>query len=257
MSSIIGIFGQSNYGAGNAYQDALTHCRIAAGQKAVSLNLGVVLSVGYVAEHVSIRTLLHDEGYKPVREEEYLALLDYFCDPGLPILSPLQCQVVTGLQNLAELHATGVSEASYMRLPLFRHLRQIGSDTSYVSSLKPEALSSHNANAAPALQQRLNAATSWAEAEALTLEELVFKVSRSLDVDREQIDTGKPLHNYGVDSLSAVELRNWLRRDVGAEVTVFEILGNMSVAELARLVATKSCFVSGSLEENHIEETRD
>lgn len=41
---------------------------------------------------------------------------------------------------------------------------------------------------------------------------------------------------------------------MGAEVAVFEILGNGSVAELARMVARKSLFVSASLKEEHKEE---
>ncbi len=251
MSGITGVSGQSNYGAGNTYQDALTHRRIAAGQKAVSLNLGVVLSVGYVAEHERVKTMLQGKGYMGVREEDYLALLDYYCDPGLPVLSPLECQVVTGLQIPAELHAKGIPEAFYMQAPLFRHLRQIRSDESSPSSFDAGTSSSDNADAAPNLSQQLSAVSSWADAEVLTLDGLKTKVSKSLDVDKEQIDTRKPLHAYGVDSLAAVELRSWLRRDVGAEVAVFEILGNGSVAELARMVARKSRMVPASLKEEH------
>ena len=141
-----------------------------------------------------------------------------------------------------------------MQTPLFRHLRQIRSNHSSPSSSDPGASSSHNANAVPNLQQQLSAANSWADAEALTLDGLIAKVSKSLDVDKGQIDTRKPLHAYGVDSLAAVELRSWFRRDVGAETTVFEILGNSSMAELARMLARKSRLVSASLKEDRKEE---
>ena len=100
------------------------------------------------------------------------------------------------------------------------------------------------------IQQHLSAATLLDDAEALTLEGLVNKVSKSLDVDKTQINTQRPLHTYGIDSLAAVELRTWLKRDIGAEVTVFEILGNSSVAEIARMVTHKSRWVSFSLKED-------
>ena len=255
MSGITGVSGQSNYGAGNSYQDALTHHRVAAGQKAVSLNLGVVLSVGYVAEHERVKTLLQGKGYMGVREDDYLALLDYYCDPRLPVLSPLECQIVTGLQTPAELHAKGIPEAFYMQTPLFRHLHQIRSDGSSHSSLDTGVSSSQNADTAQNLQQQLSAATSWGDAEALTLDGLIAKVSKSLDVDKGHIDTRKPLYAYGVDSLAAVELRSWFRRDVGAETTVFEILGNSSMAELARMLVRKSRLVSASLKEDPTKES--
>ena len=252
MSGIIGVPGQSNYGAGNSYQDALTHRRIAAGQKSVSLNLGVVLSVGYVAEHERVKSMLKDKGYMGIREDEYLALLDYYCDPRLPVLPPSQCQVVTGLQIPAELHALGIPEAYYMQAPLFRHLRQIGANN-FPSSLGSNASSSQNADALSNLQYHLENAKTWVDVKNLALDGLTTKVSKSLDVSKEQIDTRKPLHAYGVDSLVAVELRGWLRRDMGAEVTTFEILGNSSVADLAQMVAQRSRYVSTAIKEDHEE----
>ena len=249
ISAIIGGSGQSNYCAGNSYQDALTHHRITAGQKAVSLNLGVVLSVGYVAENERVKFMLRKKGFLGVSEDEYLALLDYYCDPRLPVLSPLECQIVVGLQIPAELHAMGIPELFYMQTPLFRHLRQIRSNKSTLLASHTDTSLSQNEDGMQ-IQQHLSAATSLDNAEALTLEGLVNKVSKSLDVDKTQIDTQRPLHTYGIDSLAAVELRTWLKRDIGAEVTVFEILGNSSVAEIARMVTHKSRWVSFSLKED-------
>lgn len=254
MSGIIGVSGQSNYAAGNSYQDALTHHRIATGQKAVSLNLGVVLSVGYVAEHERVKTLLKDKGYMGVREADYLALLDYYCDPRLPVLSHLQCQVVTGLQTPAKLQKLGIPEPFYMQTPMFRHLRQIRNEGASRSSLAAGAPSSHVSDATLDLQQLLSAATDSADVESLMLDGLTAKVAKSLDVDRGHIDTRKPLHAYGVDSLAAVELRTWLRRDVGAEVAVFDILGNGSVADLAKMAVSRSRFVASALKQEKTEQ---
>lgn len=66
LSSICGITGQggqANYAAGNTYEDALAHHRIAQGEKAVSLDLGVMVSEGFLSEN---ETLLHrvlDSGF--------------------------------------------------------------------------------------------------------------------------------------------------------------------------------------------------
>jgi aryl carrier-like protein len=51
------------------------------------------------------------------------------------------------------------------------------------------------------------------------------------------------LLGIGVDSLVAVELRNWFVRSIGADVAVFEIMGNSTIISLACDVAQKSRFV--------------
>jgi hypothetical protein len=48
-------------------------------------------------------------------------------------------------------------------------------------------------------------------------------------------------------TLFAVELRTWFRNIVGIDITVFDILGNKSIAELAVAMAPKSEFLSESL----------
>jgi hypothetical protein len=38
------------------------------------------------------------------------------------------------------------------------------------------------------------------------------------------VDAAKPLAGYGLNSLSGVELRNWLRTALSAELTLFDVL---------------------------------
>lgn len=47
---VIGTRGQSNYAAGNTYQDALAQYRVSRGLKCCALDLGMVLAVGFAAE---------------------------------------------------------------------------------------------------------------------------------------------------------------------------------------------------------------
>lgn len=54
---------------------------------------------------------------------------------------------------------------------------------------------------------------------------LTTKLARALSISADDIEQGKQLGAYGVDSLMAVELRNWIARDFGANIAVFEIMG--------------------------------
>lgn len=81
---------------------------------------------------------------------------------------------------------------------------------------------------------------SLSEAAELVAQGLTRKLGAALRMPAGDVDTGKPLHAYGVDSLLSVELRNWFGRQVGADVAIFDIMGEQSIAELATVVAGKS-----------------
>ena len=78
ISGISGQGGQANYSAGNTFKDALAHYRISQGQKAVSIDLGVMVSDGFLSENDFLLHRMMDSGlYVPLRDIELFALLDY------------------------------------------------------------------------------------------------------------------------------------------------------------------------------------
>jgi Phosphopantetheine attachment site len=58
----------------------------------------------------------------------------------------------------------------------------------------------------------------------------------------EDIDTSKPLHAYGADSLLAAEARNWVAREMDSDVAIFDIMGGPSINAVEVTVAGKSQF---------------
>lgn len=58
-------------------------------------------------------------------------------------------------------------------------------------------------------------------------------------MSRESFDLNQPLHNYGVDSLIAVELRNWFIKTLKVDLAVFEILGGATAMMLGQAAAEK------------------
>jgi len=53
------------------------------------------------------------------------------------------------------------------------------------------------------------------------------------------VEPGKPLTSYGLDSLAAVEFRNWLRLEMGAVFTMLEVMGAMSLFALCERLIEK------------------
>lgn len=236
LSSICGIFGaasQVNYCTGNTYKDALAQFRIAHGEKAVSLDLGMMINEGVVAENESLMGFLRRTGYfMEISQPELFALLDHYCDPALPILTPLDCQIIIGIEIPEVLNAAGLDQPEWMRRPMFRHFHQMVSGNAVSSLTGPDS--------APDYAVLLRTADSGASAAAVVSEAITNKIAKVMGIQPEDIDLSKPMHSYGVDSLVAVEVRNWLLRDLGADVAIFDILGSASLAEMSGTIASGS-----------------
>ena len=57
----------------------------------------------------------------------------------------------------------------------------------------------------------------------------------------------KPVVVYGLDSLVAIEVRNWLSRELEAKVPLMELLSASSLTVLAKTVVERSEIVDSSI----------
>ncbi|KAI4218728.1 MAG: hypothetical protein LQ349_008594 [Xanthoria aureola] len=204
---VCGSRGQSNYAAGNTYQDSLARHR-------VSL------------------------GWEGIHQAEFIAMLDYYCNPALPVSGeggPTKSQVVTGVATPASLRSKGIPELFWMSKPLFGHLRQM--DTAKKENRDDDPKPGFN------FQALIESADSVAAARNLLARALVAKLAMSLSMPEADIEADKPIHAYGVDSLVAVEVRYWFLKEFKTDVAVFDILGSKSISQLALLAVRQSEYL--------------
>ena len=203
LSSTGGVFGsrgQSNYAAGNTYQDSLARYRVSLGEKAISLNLGLMLGAGFAAERQQVTDSLRAVGYEGIHQAEFFAMLDHFCNPSLALCPALESQIVTGISTPALLKSKGMAEIFWMSKSLFRNLGQVdrvmgnGAETSQ-PSVDFKAL--------------LGVADGLVSAGEIIAQALSKKLSSALSMSVKDIELEKPVFAYGVDSLVAVEIRYW------------------------------------------------
>lgn len=97
------------------------------------------------------------------------------------------------------------------------------------------------------MQELLSNATSLSEATSIVLEGIVTLLAKAMNMLPSDLNVRKPANVYGVDSLVAVGTRNWIFRETGADVSVFEILSECSIAELAENIVGKCRFLSDEL----------
>lgn len=228
MAGIVGAPGQANYAAGNTFQDALARYRVSHGEKAASIDLGAVLSTGYVAEHTEARKVIESSGFPPNSEAELLSLLEVLCDPSLEILSPMKSHVILGLPTPATLRAQGIEEPPWIGRPQFKALHLADGCSTFAATTVGETVTT---------SVLLSDADSIDQAADIISRALSRKLSRVLSLPPEDVDMTLSMHALGVDSLIAVEIRNWFYKEVNAEVTLLEVLGNDSGSDFCLEVA--------------------
>ncbi|KAI4101563.1 MAG: hypothetical protein L6R37_004889 [Teloschistes peruensis] len=231
-----GSIGQGNYSAGNTYQDALAAYRRSQGLAAITMDVGLILGIGFVAENVEVLDNMTSYGFIGVREQEFLAMLQC-CIKGTSMNDkPVPAQLITGLGTGGMVQYSGVETPFWFRDAKFSHVRTIDTQRSVADTFGGEEGSQLHVQ----LAQVENVGT----AVDLVTQALKKKLAKAMMMAVEDIDGEHPVSSYGVDSLVAVEVRTWLFKEIKADISVFDILSNVPLATLARTIVGRSKYVS-------------
>ncbi|OLN97702.1 Lovastatin diketide synthase LovF 18 [Colletotrichum chlorophyti] len=242
VSGVVGNPGQAAYAAGNAYQDALAAYRRKLGLKAVAVDLGVMRDVGVLAEgntesgvlgqweeavgipepifHALIKSVVHGQKHEKNSEEAVPA------------------QVVTGLGTADVWAAHRLSPPFYLADPRFSPMAMT---TTAASSSDGDA--GTGTTATMSLASQLAGVPSMQEAAEIVTEALVKRTAEILQMPASEVDPAQPLYRYGVDSLTAIEVRNWIARELKANMALLEIVSAVPIREFAAKIAEKSQLV--------------
>lgn len=221
LSSISGVIGnatQAAYAAGCAFMDSFAAYRRSLGLPGVSLDLGTITDVGYLADNKDLATKMERQGFHGTNTPTLLSLIQaaIFPPPGAGE------QFVTGLGQWREGESLGNFDA-----PLFSHFRY--RFQRYGKSAVP-------GDSMEELKAKLGAAISMDQATTIICDALSRKIASHLSVPVENINSSHPVSEYGVDSHVAVDLRNWVSRSMDCTVPILEILAR-SIMELSTKIA--------------------
>jgi hypothetical protein len=233
ISGMIGSSGQASYCTGNTYQDGLAAYRVSQGQKAVSLDLSAMADEGYFTNHQDDLVQYNQiKKIVPMGQKDLFTILEHYCDPDLKV-DDMKSQVAMGFQLPADVKGRGEDLTAWMERPLFAHLHQVESTTAIALTSSASPVQAQTDLSA------LVAAKSHAEAATIITSAIRDKLARVLSRPTDDIDVTKPMHAHGVDSLFAVEFRNWFLKALKVDVPIFEILGGGAIEALGGSVAEK------------------
>ena len=227
-AGLLGTRGQTVYAGTSTFLGAFAGWRQEQSLPASTIYLGAVAEVGYVAERSDRQAEIHATyGDKGLTEREFLAFLraaieNQHSDP--EIYTSLALGSASALPYWA-------SDAK------FAHLRR-------ATVAGQDGESSVTAGQAPrSMVQLLKSAESQEAVQQAISGSLKTKLCSLLMVPEEDIDPSKAIITYGLDSLVAVEFRNWIAKEMGARLQLMDLTTSKSWGDLVALIVSRSSLV--------------
>nr|WP_243713422.1 SDR family NAD(P)-dependent oxidoreductase [Actinomadura sp. 6K520] len=214
IAGTLGSPGQGNYAAANALLDGLAHSRRTQGLPAISLAWGLWQQPGGMTSHLTEtdHARLTRSGLNPLPTDQALRLFDAALDHPGPTLVPAGISV----------RALAAAAESGTISPLLQGLVRGGRKQPAGAAAQPS----------PDLRMRL-ASLSRDEQDELLLETVRGQVAAVLGHDATDIGRGSTFKELGLDSLTAVELRNRLGTATGLRLPATLIFDRPTPHELA------------------------
>lgn len=232
VAGIVGNRGQAAYSAAGTFLDAFAQYRVSKGLPCTSIDLTAVEDVGYLAENLEKQALVNSNlGGQVIVESEVIALMAAAI-AGKMTTCNNHC--ITGLKLDSK-----ASEAFWANDAKFSHLRRMRNLETEKTVKNGPIVSIGNA---------IKQASSTEEAVQIVYDGLAAKLSTVLIIPIDTIDPTHSVAFYGLDSLAAIEVRNWITRELEASLQVLELLTSGSIISLSEMILKKSKLVIRKLE---------
>ncbi|KUI60991.1 Lovastatin diketide synthase LovF [Cytospora mali] len=223
-AGIVGNRGQAAYAAANTFLDSFARYRQRLGLPAAAIDLTAVEDVGYLADSGAGRQdeVLKNLGGESMGEAEVLALIATAIKN--PTEFPDHCLTGVKLGEDPERLPYYASDAK------FEHLR---------NTVLSRSTGGTVAAAQVSIDASLSAAKTDEEKANIVITGLAGKLAAILMISSDDLDVGTPITKYGLDSLNAIELRNWITKELGVNLQVLQLLTSGSLTNLASVILKK------------------
>ncbi|KAL8990013.1 MAG: hypothetical protein Q9169_008229, partial [Polycauliona sp. 2 TL-2023] len=246
LSSITGIIGntaQANYASGNTFEDALAHhARTHLSIAATSIDVGLVADSSHFTAaggFGELDTYLHkyQHGWKGLQtsQQELRTVLKAVMRGATADGRAIPAQLVLGLGDKL-VREPGSGSGGFERDRKFE-LRVVRGAAGASGGGGKE-------DGGVSVGVQLEAVTTMGEASAVVEDNLKGQISADTGIEVDEVDGQKPLPEFGVDSLKAVEIRNRTQREMASEVSVFELLSATPLTDLSTKIAERSELVN-------------
>ncbi|KAF9696901.1 hypothetical protein EKO04_005128 [Ascochyta lentis] len=239
ISGVVGTKGQANYAGANAFQDAFASYRRKLGLPAISIDLGPVRDVGIMQGNEDLQRRFDDNTWVQINESVLRQIFDYgllqqAADPQERLNTASEAQMITGLA------IPQPDDSELLTHARFRGLRAArGKDGPGLAAV---AGAGGDADLQALFLLTQSADPSKAAILSATVAVIGNRLKKQLRLT-EDVEPTRQLLQYGMDSLAAVDFRNWVRMMLKVELTTLDIVNASSVMRLCEKVIDKMGFV--------------
>ncbi|KAK0758949.1 hypothetical protein N5P37_008436 [Trichoderma harzianum] len=225
-SSVVGGPEQSVTDAIGAFRDSFAQSQARLGFPVKAIDIGTMHKDGPARGD---EDMLPSSDVRPQTIEEVLAVINY------AMQNPVaKGQIICGARQFAPDPSSPTTQRPDAR---FSHIW---------SRTAPRASKGGNDDAFD-VQAALRSSSSGDAAIEAVFTGLKQKLARLLAVATTEIQPDRAVSTYGVDSLVAVELRNWITGHLGGHVQMLELMSSLSIMQLSEVIAKRSRLVPASV----------
>ena len=251
FSSVAGVLGapyQSSYNAANTFLDSFVQFRHNMGLPCSVVDLGAVDGVGFLSSQPDSNNVYRDTGIIMLREQHVIDALQVSILHSLPspeqgyIFVDRETETQSGRRpymNMSQI-VVGLKSSKPSVNPVGNLVWDNDARYSMYGNMEanpekfPEPMDSELQNLLKIVSKDPEMLRHPEMIEIVSLE-LGLRLFRVMQIPEEQLDVKMTLVSLGIDSLLSIEIRNWLRRLLGVETTVLEIMNAVTVEGLGKL----------------------
>ncbi|KAL8658107.1 MAG: hypothetical protein Q9226_001257 [Calogaya cf. arnoldii] len=196
ISGVVGQKGQANYAAANVFLDSFAVYRQRLDLPANCVDLGAIEDVGYMSVH------LDTSAWTPINEALFRKIVRFSIIQRVALMEPSTSQLITSIVVPQQATSKLLVDATFGGLCFGDSLGAKGND---------------GKDGSKEIQALFLMVKGGAEHQTV-LDAMIGVINRQfMSVLRlnDAMEPGKPLSSYGLDSLAAVESRNWVRMELG------------------------------------------
>lgn len=225
VASIVGATSQSNYSAGNSFQDAFAHAQ----QATSSFTKYTTINVGAVEGSEQITRAL-DQNSEIVRIigrvtfDELFATLEYAMGSQARLDEANQCIMPFDRDSMEDaIGETALSDHLFDHVTSRRKLEVIANNGARINQ---------PASATQAVEQ----AKSVEDAENIVQSAVADKVAAFIG---DEVPVDQPISHLGLDSLVSIEIKNWVKHIFKVPLQTSELMNSRSIIALAKLIVSR------------------